>query len=234
MDLRHQPDAMLSQEGDLSQWAPRGLDLWHMSDAVSLREDHHDQSLPASVSQSAIVTGDNSAGNGGDGHFSGSLVHMAFVLYEPINISVAGYNSTAEADQTNNVDVNQSAVQIAGVGGAGGDGNVASGGNIGLFSSGFGFGFGSDAIATGDNAAGNGGSGYFSGSLIDAAILIYAPINIAISGYNSTADAEQINNVQFDQSAIQIAGIGGDGGNGNLALGGDFAIHLLSDLHLVG
>jgi hypothetical protein len=39
--------------------------------------------------------------------------------------------------------------------------------------------------------------------------------------------------VHFDQSSVQIAGIGGDGGNGNMALGGDLAAHLLSDLHLV-
>ena len=62
---------------------------------------------------------------------------------------------------------------------------------------------------------------------------IYAPVNIAVAGYNSTAEAHQSNNVLFDQSAIQIAGIGGDGGHGNAALGGDFAMHLLSDLHLL-
>ena len=54
---------------------------------------------------------------------------------------------------------------------------------------------------------------------------IYAPINIAVAGYNSTAEAHQTNNVQFDQSAIQIAGIGGDGGHGNTAFGGDLAMH---------
>ena len=30
-----------------------------------------------------------------------------------------------------------------------------------------------------------------------------------------------------------MAGIGGDGGHGNTALGGDFAMHLLADLHLL-
>jgi hypothetical protein len=28
--------------------------------------------------------------------------------------------------------------------------------------------------------------------------------------------------------------VGGDGGHGNAALGGDFAMHLLADHHLVG
>ena len=69
-----------------------------------------------------------------------------------------------------------------------------------------GLGGGSDAIATGANGAGNGGSGHFSGSLIDVSVAIYAPINIAIAGPHSTVEADQINNVHFDQSAVQIAG----------------------------
>jgi hypothetical protein len=70
--------------------------------------------------------------------------------------------------------------------------------------------------------------------MTDVSIAIYAPINIAIAGPHSTADADQINNVMIDQSAIQIAGIGGYGGHGNHASGGDVAMHILSDLHLIG
>jgi hypothetical protein len=187
---------------------------------------------PGWLNSAMVASGDNHAGNGGDGYSYGSLVHASFALYEPVNIAVAGYNSSAYADQTNSVDFNQSALQMAGIGGHGGDGNAALGGSVDALSSGFGF--GSDMIDTGANSAGNGGNGHFAGELIDIGIAIYAPINIAISGYNSTADAHQINNVSFDQSAIQIAGIGGDGGHGNLALGGGFAEHLLSDLHLLG
>jgi hypothetical protein len=128
------------------------------------------------------------------------------------------------------VDLNQSSYQVAGVGGNGGNGNAAIGGNGSIASAGF-WG-GSDAIATGANGAGNGGSGHASGTLMDVSIAIYAPINIAIAGPHSTAEADQTNNVHFDQSAVQIAGVGGDGGHGNVALGGDFAMHLLSDLHL--
>jgi hypothetical protein len=193
---------------------------------AGLARDH------GSIGSDVIASGDNHAGNGGDGYFYGGLVHASFALYYPINIAVAGYNSSANADQANNVVFDQSAFQMAGVGGNGGNGNTAIGGTANIFSSIFDL-IGSDVIATGNNSAGNGGNGNFSGSLVDINVAIYAPINIAVAGYNSTAEADQSNNVVFDQSAIQIAGIGGNGGHGNAALGGDFAMHLLSDLHLL-
>jgi hypothetical protein len=180
----------------------------------------------------AIGSGDNSAGNGGDGYAYGGIVHATFAFYYPVNIAVAGYNSTAHADQTNNVVFDQSAVQMAGVGGDGGNGNAATGGSADIFASLFEL-IGSDVIATGNNGAGNGGNGHFSGSMVDIDVAIYAPINIAVAGYNSTAEAHQSNNVYFDQSTVQMAGIGGDGGHGNAAFGGDLAMHLLSDLHLL-
>ena len=177
-----------------------------------------------------VQTGGSQAGNGGDGVFYGELVHTSFVVYNPINIAIAGYGSSTYAVQINDVSVDQSAVQIAGIGGHGGNDNAAAGGHASLLSHNL-WG-GSDTIATGSNSAGNGGNGHFAGSLIDVSVAIYAPINIAIAGPHSTAVADQVNNVHIDQSAVQIAGIGGDGGHGNLALGGD-AAHLLSDLHLV-
>jgi hypothetical protein len=182
-----------------------------------------------------VQTGGNQAGNGGDGSFSGELVHKSFTLYDPVNIAVAGFDTSSHAVQLNNVQVDQSALQIAGIGASGGNGNVAIGGSVvsqGALS--HALSGGSDAIQTGSNGAGNGGDGHFSGSLIDVSIAIYAPINIAIAGPHATAEADQINNVHIDQSAIQIAGVGGDGGSGNLALGGAVALHLPSDLHLTG
>jgi hypothetical protein len=178
-----------------------------------------------------IHTGGSQAGNGGDGYSYGGLVHASFALYNPINIAVAGYNSSAYANQTNDVHLEQSSFQMAGVGGNGGSDNAAVGGYGGLVPSLLGG--GSDAIATGANGAGNGGNGHFAGSLVDVSVAIYAPINIAIAGPHSAADAHQINNVLIDQSALQVAGLGGDGGHGNVALGGDVAMHLLSDLHLI-
>jgi hypothetical protein len=177
-----------------------------------------------------VQTGGSQAGNGGEGAFYGSLVHTSFVVYDPINIAVAGYSSNVHSVQTNDAYVDQSIAQIAGIGGHGGNGNAAAAGHASLLSHGL-WG-GSDTIATGSNGAGNGGNGYFAGSLIDVSVAIYAPINIAIAGPHSTAVADQVNNVHIDQSAVQIAGLGGDGGYGNLALGGDLSTHL-SDVHLL-
>src|SRR6266487_2252467 len=81
-------------------------------------------------------------------------------------------------------------------------------------------GIGSGAISSGDNHAGNGGDGYFYGSLVHTSFALYDPINIAVAGYNSSAHADQSNNVEFDQSAFQMAGVGGNGGSGNAAIGG--------------
>src|SRR5216683_3819633 len=79
------------------------------------------------------------------------------------------------------------------------------------------------AIDTGGNDAGNGGNGYFAGSLIDSSYAAFEPLNMAQAGAVATADAHQTNIGLFDQSATQIAGIGGHGGNGNAALGGSGA-----------
>ncbi len=52
------------------------------------------------------------------------------VIYHPINIAVAASSGFAHASQSNTVDIDQSAIQIVGVGGSGGHGNVAVGGSV--------------------------------------------------------------------------------------------------------
>ena len=178
------------------------------------------------VGSDLIASGGNSAGNGGDGHFSGSIIDVSVAIYAPIDIAVAGSNSTANADQGNNVDFNQAGFQMAGVGGQGGNGNAAMGGDVSVLGLGKGSEHGtvvSDVIMTGANSAGDGGDGHFSGSIIDVSIAIYAPIDIALAGSGSSAHASQTNNVDFNQGAAQIAGVGGQGGNGNAAIGGDIS-----------
>jgi hypothetical protein len=182
----------------------------------------------AATSGEVFGSASSGAGDGGNGSFFGSLVHASFALYDPINIAVAGVNSSAHAEQTNTVRVDQAATQIAGVAGHGGSGNAALAGSVGALFSESGL-IGSDVIAIGGGDAGDGGNGYFHGSVIDVDVAIYAPINIAVAGCNSTADAVQSNHALFDQSAIQIAGLGGDGGNANLAL----ALHAVAEHHLL-
>src|ERR1700754_4666307 len=75
------------------------------------------------------------------------------------------------------------------------------------------------SIDTGDNGAGNGGSGYFSGDLIDSPSSTFEPHNVAQAGSHGSAGAHQTNVAFLDQSATQIAGIGGDGGDDNAAIG---------------
>src|ERR1700716_683635 len=89
------------------------------------------------------------------------------------------------------------------------------GGSVGVFGS-----IGSDVISTGDNSADNGGDGQFFGALVHAPVAIYDPINIAIAGSHGSADAHQSNTIHLHQGASQIAGVGGNGGNGNAATGG--------------
>ena len=150
-------------------------------------------------------TGDNGVGNGGSGYFAGGLIDRSYAAFEPLNVAQAGSHATADAHQTNTAYFDQSATQIAGVGGDGGNWNAAMGGSVGAFGS-----VGPGAIGTGHNSAGNGGDGTFSGAMVHAPVAIYDPINIAVAGYNSTAEAHQTNIAYFDQSATQIAGIGGD------------------------
>src|SRR5262245_34335030 len=103
----------------------------------------------------SIDTGDNGAGNGGNGYFSGSMIDSSYAAFKAFNIAQAGFHATAVANQTNVAYFDQAATQIAGIGGDGGHVNAAIGGSV----SGSGGG-GSAAIATGDNSAGNGGDGY--------------------------------------------------------------------------
>jgi len=169
------------------------------------------------------------AGQGGAGVFTGSLVHASFAIYRPINIAIAGQNAEAHAEQTNDVVIDQHGFQLAGIGGHGGSGNLAlddahASALLHLI--------GSDAVAFG-GGAGNGGAGVFTGALADIDVAVFAPINIAVAGYHATAEAHQTNAVAFDQATVQIAGVGGDGGDHNLAGAQDLVLDLLEAYHLV-
>lgn len=153
--------------------------------------------------------GGSHAGSGGNGVFYGGLVSTETALFVPVNAAVAaGPGAVAHADQSNNALFLQGATQIGGMGGSGGDHNVAGHDSLSP---------GTSLTLTGDFYAGHGGNGYFVGSMVDVSIAIFSPINIAIGAAGGSATAHQTNNVIFDQGTVQIAGIGGNGGSFNLS-----------------
>jgi len=182
------------------------MDLRYVSDGVHLdRKDlfARETQVPSWLSSDSqppfsIDTGDNSAGNGGDGYFAGHLVDSSYAAFEPLNVAQPGAHATAVAHQTNIGYLDQAPTQIAGVGDDGGNWNAAMGGTVGVSGS-----IGSDVISTGNNSAGNGGDGQFFGALVHAPVAIYDPINIAIAGSYGSADAHQSNTIQLHQGASQ-------------------------------
>ena len=195
----------------------------HMSGAIELdRAGHHGlgPSMPSwpdtgPVAPFVTHTGDSSAGNGGNGYFAGGALDHSSAVFEPVNAAQAAVHPWVDAHQTNTAYFDQAAIQIAGVGGDGGDENAALGGSAGSLRP-----LGSDAIASGASSAGNGGDGHFFGALVDAPVVIYDPVNMAVAGSHGAALADQSNTVEFLQNATQITGVGGNGGNSNAAAGG--------------
>jgi hypothetical protein len=159
----------------------------------------HNVAGGASGGTTYTFTGDNYAGHGGNGTFIGSMVDVNLAIFSPINIAVGAAGGDAQATQTNNVIFDQGGMQIAGIGGAGGGFNLAS-----------------DTIFTGSTAGGGGGDSYSNGSMVDVNIGYFHPINIAVPA-GGTAGADQLNNVLIDQHTLQLGGIGGAGGEGNIA-----------------
>ncbi|MFK0161716.1 hypothetical protein [Rhizobium sp. NPDC090279] len=162
--------------------------------------DHNIASHDSSTSPGTALTftGDNYAGHGGGGYFVGSMVDVNVAIFSPINIAVGAAGGSAEAHQTNNAVFDQGTMQIAGIGGNGGGFNMSSG-----------------TIFTGNHEAGGGGIGSSTGSMVDVNLAYFHPINIAVPA-GGTADAQQIDHVLYDQHALQLAGVGGHGGGGNL------------------
>ena len=160
-----------------------------------------------------ILNGDAHGGSGGNGTFVGTLTDINVAIYSPINIAVAGAGGTAHATQDNNVLMSQGATQIAGVGGAGG-----------------GFYVPSDTVVTGSHGDGSGGSGHAVGSMVDVSVGYFEPMNIAVPA-GGTAEAQQANHLLYDQHAVQVAGVGGDGGTYHLLDAAD-AAQLHDALHL--
>jgi hypothetical protein len=182
----------------------------------------------------ALLTPGETAGNGGHGTFIGAMVDSDVGVYIPLNIAINAYGGEATATQNDAVVFNHHAGQMAGAGGGGGEGNTGAGGSSASVGNGSSAGEATQSGHAGLSSslhpeaapffgsvghAGNGGDGIFLGAMLDMDVAIYAPINIAI-GFGGNVTAIQYNSVVFDQGAIQIAGVGGQGGSDNSAVGG--------------
>ena len=153
------------------------------------------------------------AGNGGNRNLCGSLVNTSLVFYNPVNIAIAGHGAHARADQTNDVNIEQHDHSDSRSWGPRRKRQFCarSRHETALLRL-----IGSDVVGFEPNSAGTGGDGYFIGSSADIDVVVYAPVNIAVAGYHSTADAHQSNIATIDQSASHVEpGIGGHGGDGN-------------------
>ena len=139
----------------------------------------------------SVDTGHNGAGNGGDGYFSGDLIDSPYAAFEPQNIAQSDSHGSATAHQSNIALLDQSATQIAGIGGDGGDDNTAIGGSVS--SSG-----GSGSIATGDDSAGVGGDGVFQGAMVHAPVAVFSPVNIAVAGSSTLVTIADRGNYRID------------------------------------
>lgn len=236
----------------------------HMSDGIRLHHqphrghDGHGASAAPwrdSPRHSAIDTGDNSAGDGGNGFFFGAAINASVAMLKPLNTAFAGSHGKVDAHQSNMVEIDQHATQTAGMGGHGGHDNAAIGGNVSILRPASGSGNAwhdsrpfhtgthevdnghivsggnigiasapSGVIATGDNHAGNGGNGLFSGAAVNTPVAMFKPLNTAFATSHGKADAHQSNVVEINQHTTQIAGIGGNGGHDNVAMGGNVSV----------
>ncbi len=139
--------------------------------------------------------GDANAGNGGDGINHGTIDYNPVAYIDPVQ-TVYG----AETHLHNGDHVWQGADWDAGGGGAGGF-SQAQNGFLASLTSGAG--------GAGDKLTSNGDQGNTSGG--DTATV------------NAATTATQYTQLMADQHATILAGVGGNGGNGNNALGGDIS-----------
>jgi hypothetical protein len=138
------------------------------------------------ISFKSISTGGQSAGNGGDGSFKGSISNQPTIKFDPTNTA-----SGADVKVTTGDHVSQKASWDA----SGGDATASK----------YSKAYGGDAKSNGDQSSSSG----YDTSKVSA---------------NTTAD--QKNDFYADQSQYVVAGVGGDGGDGNFAWGGDVGISI--------
>ena len=75
------------------------------------------------------------------------------------------------------------------------------------------------ATSTPSYSAGSGGMGMSVGVISSDASAVFVPSNAATAGPGAEAGADQFNNALINQHVAEMAGMGGDGGSGNAAIG---------------
>lgn len=146
------------------------------------------------------AAGDANAGNGGDGYNHGNIDYNPVAYVNPTQTVEGAYTDLHNGDH-----VWQSAGWDAGSGGPGGFTQAQNGFLAAVTNSGAG--------GAGGNSQSNGSQGNTSGG--DTAAVAAA------------TTATQYTQLVADQHATILAGVGGNGGNGNMAQGGDIASALM-------
>jgi hypothetical protein len=171
-----------------------------------------------------ISTGDQSAGNGGSGHFDGDISNTPTINFNPTNFAIGATVTSTAGDS-----ISQWASWDAG-------GAEAHGG-LGL--GGFGFGGeneggngagggtwspGTGGAANGANGTGAAGTGGLAAASAASNGDQYSSSGHDVSAVTANTGATQSNYVAADMHQTVMAGIGGNGGSGNAAHGGDVRI----------
>lgn len=138
-----------------------------------------------SISFKSIDTGGNSAGNGGDGHFSGNITNQPVLTFDPSNTVNGASVHVSTGDH-----VDQKAYWDAG--------------NASANASWWAKAHGGSANSNGDQSSNSGHD---------------------TSKVYADTTATQTNSLMVDMHQQAMAGIGGDGGSGNAALGGNVDFH---------
>jgi hypothetical protein len=139
-----------------------------------------------SIAFKSISTGGQSAGNGGDGYFKGSISNQPTIKFDPSNSASGSEVKVATGDH-----VSQKAYWDASAGDA--------------TASKYSKAHGGDANSNGDQSSSSG---------------------FDTSSVSADTTANQTNSVTADQHQYVVAGVGGDGGDGNFAWGGNVDISI--------
>lgn len=152
------------------------------------------------INLSGVHAGNANAGNGGDGYNDGTINYNPSA-YVANTQAVSG----ADVDLHNGDHVWQSADWDAGSAGHGGSASAANGFLAAITNNGSG-GAGGSANSNGNQGASSGGD---------------------VAAVHADTGATQNTQMFADQHANILAGVGGNGGNGNMARGGDISTALV-------